>query len=63
MLEIKRHSPAYRGGTVMTRPEELLRRALLHDQAAELLRQDVSRHESEAKRLREEAARMEEPEP
>lgn len=40
----------------MTPREELHRRVLLHDQAAELLRQDVDRHESEAKRLREEAA-------
>jgi len=47
----------------MSPRSELLRRALLHDQAAELLREDVSRHKSEAKRLREEAARMEEPEP
>jgi hypothetical protein len=39
----------------MTAREELTRKALLHDQAAYLLRQDAERHESEAKRLREEA--------
>ncbi len=44
----------------MTHVEELHRKALLHDQAAELLRQDAERHEAEAKRLREEAAAMEE---
>lgn len=46
----------------MTPREELLRRALLHDQAAELLRQDGDRHEAEARKLREEAAK-EEPKP
>jgi len=44
----------------MTPREELLRRALLQDQAAQLLRADAKRHESEAKRLREEAALLEE---
>lgn len=38
------------------------RRALLHDQAGFLLRQDADRHEAEAKQLREEAAAMEESE-
>jgi hypothetical protein len=47
----------------MTPLEELHRKALLHDQAADLLRQDAEHHEAEAKRLREEAAAMEEPEP
>jgi hypothetical protein len=47
----------------MTHTEELYRKALLHDQAAELLRADVARHEAEAKRLREEAAAMKEPKP
>ena len=47
----------------MTPREELLRRALLQDQAAALARQDANDHEAEATRLREEAARMEEPEP
>lgn len=47
----------------MTHAEELYRRALLHDQAAELLRADADRHESEARRFREEAALLEEPEP
>lgn len=46
----------------MTHTEELYRKAMLHDQAAELLRQDAERHEAEAKRLREEAAAMGEPE-
>jgi len=40
----------------MTGKETLERKALLHDQAAELFRQDAKRHESEAQRLREEAA-------
>ncbi|MCX5831173.1 MAG: hypothetical protein NT140_04690 [Deltaproteobacteria bacterium] len=40
----------------MTPNEELHRKALLHDQAAELLRQDALDHEAKAKRLREEAA-------
>lgn len=34
---------------------ELLRRAMHHDQAAELLREDAERHDGEAIRLREEA--------
>jgi len=38
---------------------ELKRRAFLHDQAAELLRQDAERHEKEADRLRREARLME----
>lgn len=46
----------------MTGPEERRRRALLHDQAASLLRQNAARHESDAKRLREEAALLEESE-
>ena len=46
----------------MTPEEELNRRAMLHDQAAELLRQDADRHKSEAKRLREETAHLKEPE-
>lgn len=45
----------------MTPREELLRKALLHDQAAELLRMDAERHESDAKQLREEAALLEDP--
>ena len=40
----------------MTPREELLRKALLHDQAATLLRQDADRHGAEAKRLRESGA-------
>jgi hypothetical protein len=47
----------------MTHHEELHRKALLHDQAAQLLRADAECHESEAKRLREEAALLEDPEP
>ena len=48
----------------MTPREELHRKALLHDQAAELLRADANRHEADAKRLRAEAALLpEEPEP
>lgn len=43
----------------MTEREELLRRAVLQDQATVLLRQDADRHEAEAKRLREEAALLE----
>lgn len=43
----------------MTPREELLRKALLHDQAAVLLRQDADRHEADAKRLREEADLLE----
>lgn len=42
----------------MTPREELLRRALLHSQAAELLRQDARCYKEEARRLREEAARF-----
>jgi hypothetical protein len=42
--------------------EDLHRKALLHDQAAELLRADAERHESEAKRLREEAEKLREAE-
>ena len=44
----------------MTAKETLERKALLHDQAAFCLRQDADRHESEAKRLREEAEKMRE---
>jgi len=44
----------------MTPREELLRRALLQDQAAAFARQDADDREAEAKRLGEEAARMEE---
>lgn len=44
----------------MTPREELLRRALLNDQAAVLLRMDAERRESEAKRLRVEASRLKE---
>ena len=40
--------------------EELNRKALLHDQASELLKVDAERHESEAKQLRKEAAKLEE---
>ena len=43
----------------MSPHEELLRRALLQDQAAELLQQDVDRHKAEAKRLRAEAELLE----
>lgn len=43
----------------MTEKETLERKALLHDQAATLLTQDAECHESEARRLREEAARLE----
>lgn len=42
--------------------DELYRKALLHDQAAELLKADAERHNSEAKRLREEAVLLEESE-
>lgn len=41
--------------------DDLLRRSVLHDQAATLLRREVDRHEAEAKRLREEAARFTDP--
>jgi hypothetical protein len=47
----------------MTHTEELHRKAMLHDQAAELLRQDVGCHEAEVKRLREEAAAISERKP
>lgn len=47
----------------MTPREELHRRALLHDQAAVLLQEEVERHKSEAKRLREEVALLEESAP
>lgn len=47
----------------MSPHEELHRKALLHDQAADLLRQDADRHEGEAQRLREEAALLEDTEP
>ena len=47
----------------MNQIEELRRRALLQDQAAELLREDADRHEAEARKLREEAASLEEPAP
>jgi hypothetical protein len=48
----------------MTPLEELRKRALLHDQAAELCRLEAERHEAEAKLLRLEAALLEEvPEP
>jgi hypothetical protein len=42
----------------MTLHEELQRKALLHDQAAELLRQDAGRHLTDAKRLRKAARRL-----
>ncbi len=45
----------------MTRAEELLRKAVLHDQAAILLREDADRHEDEAKKLREQAAKEKKP--
>ena len=47
----------------MSSCEELHRRALLQDQAAVLLQAEVERHKAEAKRLREEAALLEETEP
>lgn len=47
----------------MTPMEELHRKALLYDQAAELLRVDAERHEFKAMQLREEAARLEESKP
>lgn len=40
--------------------DELHRKAILHGQAAELLRAEAERHESEAKRLREAAEILEE---
>lgn len=47
----------------MTCREELLRRALLKEQAAELHRRDAADCDAEAKRLRTEAALLEEPAP
>jgi hypothetical protein len=47
----------------MTTLEELHRKALLHDQAATLLREDADRHEAESRKLRVEAALLEEPAP
>ena len=41
----------------MTRIDELLRKAELHRQAAELLRIEAERHETEAAELREQASR------
>ena len=41
----------------MTRTDELFRKAVLHDQAAQLLREDADRHEAEAKELRDQATR------
>jgi len=41
---------------MMTVKEIIERKALLHDQTAQLLREDADRHESEAQRLRDEAA-------
>ena len=58
-----RHPRLDFGGAVMTEREELLRRALLQEQAATLLREDADRREAEARKLREEAALLEEPEP
>lgn len=46
----------------MTTKEFLLRKAFLLDQAAELCRQDATRHELKAQRLREEAALLREAE-
>jgi hypothetical protein len=45
----------------MTKRKEFLRRALLHDQAAQLLRVDAEHHESIAKQLREATEMLEEP--
>ncbi len=45
----------------MTAKEILERKALLHEQAAQLLSEDAERRESKAKRLREEAALLSEP--
>ena len=39
--------------------DELRRKALLHDQAAELLKLEAKRHNSEAKQLREDAEFLE----
>jgi hypothetical protein len=44
----------------MSKIEELLRRAVLQDQVAILLRQDADAHEVTARKLREEAAMLEE---
>ncbi len=44
----------------MTTKEIIERKALLHDQAAQLLQEDADRHETEAKKLREEAALLSE---
>jgi len=43
----------------MTLRDELLRRAFLKEQAAQLFRQEADRHEAEARKLREEAAMLE----
>lgn len=43
----------------MTEREELLRRALLHDQAALLLRKEADRHEADARQLKEETRLLE----
>lgn len=43
---------------MMTTKEMLERKALLHEQAAKLLREDADRRESKAKQLREEAANL-----
>jgi hypothetical protein len=42
----------------MTAREEFNRKALLHDQAAQLLRTDADRHEAEAKKLRDQATKV-----
>lgn len=47
------------GGHTMTKKEIIERKALLHDQAAFLFRQDAERHEAESRRLREEASLVE----
>jgi hypothetical protein len=44
----------------MTEHEELLRRALLHNQAAFLLRKEADRHGADARKLKEEARFLEE---
>jgi hypothetical protein len=44
----------------MTEREVLLRKALLQEQAATILREDAGRREAEAKRLREGAALLQE---
>jgi len=43
----------------MTEKEILLRKSLLHAQAASLFRQDAARHEAEAHSLQEKAALLE----